>query len=91
LNQTLTFRAGYSWNDNPITDDQLLFNIIAPATITRHITACITYSPDKHSEWHLSYAHAFHESQNQSVSAFGVPASISMYQHAIGIGYSWKY
>ncbi len=90
-NQTLTFRAGYSWNDSPITDDQLLFNIIAPATITRHITAGITYSPDKYSEWHLSYAHAFHESQNQSVSAFGVPASISMYQHAIGIGYSWKY
>lgn len=91
LNEHLTFRAGYSWNESPIPNDQLLFNIIAPATITRHITAGITYSPDKNNEWHLTYTHAFHEGQSQSSSAFGVPASISMHQNAIGIGYSWKY
>jgi long-chain fatty acid transport protein len=91
FNKHLTFRAGYSWNDSPIPNNQLLFNIIAPAAITRHITAGITYSPDKNNEWHLTYTHALHEGQNQSNSAFGVPVSISMHQNAIEIGYSWKY
>jgi len=91
FNKNFTFRGGYSWNDSPIPDDQLLFNIISPATITRHITAGITYSPNKESEWHVAYTHAFHEGQEQSTSAFGVPASISMHQNAISIGYSWKY
>lgn len=91
VNKELTFRAGYSWNDSPISNDEILFNIVAPAVITRHITAGLTYSPNDRSEWHLTYTYAFHESQNDSSSAFGVPASISMHQNAIGVGYSWKY
>lgn len=89
-NEKLTFRAGYSWNDSPIPNDQLLFNIIAPATITRHASIGLSYSPDNKSEWILTYVHGFHESQNQKNSAFGVPASISMHQHSIEVGYSWK-
>jgi long-chain fatty acid transport protein len=91
VNEQLTFRAGYSWNDSPIPDNQLLFNLLAPATIKRHITAGISYHPDANNEWHLTYVHAFHENQRQNVSAFGVPASTSMYQNSIEVGYSWKY
>ena len=86
-----SIRAGYSWNDSPISDNQLLFNILAPAVIKSHITVGLSYSPDKSSEWHLTYVHGFHEEQNQNVSAFGVPASISMHQDSIEIGFSWKY
>lgn len=91
FNENLTFRAGYSWNDSPIPNDQLLFNVIAPATITRHITAGVSYSPNKSSEWNITFTHALHESQNQRSSAFGVPASISMHQNAIEVGYSFKF
>ena len=86
-----SIRAGYSWNDTPISDNQLLFNILAPAVIKRHITVGLSYSPDPSSEWHLTYIHGFHEEQNQSVSAFGVPASISMHQDSIEFGFSWHY
>jgi len=37
-NETWTWRAGYSRADNPITSDQVLFNILAPGVITEHIT-----------------------------------------------------
>jgi long-chain fatty acid transport protein len=91
LNEQLTFRAGYSWNESPIPNDQLLFNLMTPATIIRHVTAGITYSPDKNNEFHLTYVHAFHENQTQRTSAFGVPVSTSMYQNTIVVGYSWNY
>ncbi len=86
-----SIRAGYSWNDSPISDNQLLFNILAPAVIKSHITVGLSYSLTPASELHLTYVHGFHESQQQDVSAFGVPASISMHQNSIGIGFSWKY
>ena len=91
LNEQLTFRAGYSWNESPIPNDQLLFNLMTPATITQHVTAGITYNPDKNNEFHLTYVHAFHENQTQRVSAFGVPVSTSMYQNTVVIGYSLHY
>ncbi len=90
-NEQWTFRAGYSWNDSPISNNQLLFNIISPAVITRHASFGLTYSPDKFGEWNLTYVHGFQEDQKQNTSAFGVPASMSMHQNSIEIGYSWKF
>ncbi len=91
VNEQWTLRAGYSWNDSPIPNNELLFNIIAPAVITRHATVGVTYSPSKLGEWNLTYVHGFNEDQKQSTSAFGVPASIRMKQNSIAIGYSWKF
>ncbi len=91
FNEHLTMRAGYSWNDSPIPNDQVLLNILAPATIVRHATAGLTFKPDNSHEFHLSYIHALHENQTQQVSAFGVPVSTSMYQNTIVAGYTWKY
>jgi len=83
-------RAGYSYNDSPIPDDQILFNIIAPAVNKHHLTVGFTYAPHENGEWNFAYMHAFHEKQDVAVSAFGIPASIEMYQNAVEIGYSWK-
>ncbi len=90
-NKHLTIRAGYSWNESPIPDSDLLFNIIAPAVITQHASIGLTYNHNESHEWHLTYTHGFHENQDQNVSAFGTPASLSMHQNAIEIGYSWNY
>ncbi len=90
-NEKFSVRAGYSFNDSPIPNDQLLFNILATATITQHATFGLSYSPDDSSEWNLTYVHAFHEGLDQEVSAFGVPASIGMHQNSLEIGYSWKF
>jgi len=90
-NSNWSVSAGYSWNDRPFEPDQLLFNIISPAVNTKHATFGISYSPDKSSEWNFAYQHAFKETMSTSQTAFGVPGSVSMYQNAIEIGYSWKF
>ena len=90
-NSQWSVSAGYSWNDRPFEADQLLFNIISPAVNTKHATFGISYSPDKSSEWNLAYQHAFKETMSTNKTAFGVPGSVSMYQNAIEIGYSWKF
>jgi long-chain fatty acid transport protein len=90
-NDKWTLRAGYSYNDSPIPDDQILFNIIAPAVNKHHLTVGFTYAPHENGEWNVAYMHAFHEKQDVDVSAFGIPASIEMDQNALEVGYSWKF
>ncbi|WP_161958670.1 OmpP1/FadL family transporter [Ferruginivarius sediminum] len=41
--EKLTLRAGYSTTDQPIPDDQLLFNILAPGVVEDHFTAGFGY------------------------------------------------
>jgi long-chain fatty acid transport protein len=85
------FRAGYSWNDQPIPDDQLLFNILAPATIQQHMTLGFSYVPDKQNEFNFAYMHAFEEEVKSSQTAFGVPGSIKMHQDSFDVSYSYKF
>jgi len=85
------FRAGYSWNDQPIPESQLLFNILAPATVEQHMTLGFTFAPDKQSEWNFAYMHAFEEEVKSSQTAFGVPGSIKMHQDSFDVSYSYKF
>jgi long-chain fatty acid transport protein len=36
--ETMTWRAGYSWNTNPIGAEDVTFNILAPAVVQQHIS-----------------------------------------------------
>jgi len=85
------FRAGYAWNDQPIPDSEVLFNILAPATIQQHMTLGFTFTPDKQSEWNFAYMHAFEEEVKSSQTAFGVPGSIKMHQNSFDVSYSYKF
>jgi len=85
------FRTGFSYNDQPIPDDQVLFNILAPATVQKHATVGFTYMPDNKSEWNFAYMHAFKETVESSQTAFGIPGSISMYQNSVDVSYSYKF
>ena len=67
-----TIRSGYSWNDSPISNREILFNVLAPAVIKRHITFGISYTPTPDSEWSLGYLHAFTESQ-RLIQLLGCP------------------
>ncbi|MCK5480154.1 MAG: outer membrane protein transport protein [Gammaproteobacteria bacterium] len=86
-----TFRGGFSWNDQPISDDEVLFNILAPAVITKHATLGFTYRPNDSSEWSFAYMHAFKEEVKTSLSPFGVPAEIDMYQNSVDLSYALKF
>lgn len=83
-----TFRAGFAMNDQPIPSSEVLFNILAPAVVEKHATVGFTFMPNKTSEWNFAYMHAFEETVSTSQSAFGVPASIKMYQDSFNLGYS---
>lgn len=96
--QNMTYRAGYSHSDNPISGSDTLettFNIIAPAVITDHITLGFTYTLASGDEVTMSYMHGF---ENEVSAArhvnfnAGQPSvdTIKMYQNSLGIQYSWK-
>ncbi|MGB5540775.1 MAG: long-chain fatty acid transporter, partial [Gammaproteobacteria bacterium] len=78
-------------------EDQVLFNILAPAVIRKHATAGFTYRPDKRSEWSFAYMHALSETTRTAASPFSipgvvdVPAEISMYQNSVDLSYSLKF
>jgi long-chain fatty acid transport protein len=90
-NNEWNFRAGYSYNDQPIPDDQVLFNILAPATPKQHATVGFTYRPSNQSEWHFAYMHAFEEKVTSNQTAFGMPGEIKMFQNLFDLSYSYKF
>jgi len=90
-NDQWTFRGGLALNDQPIPDDQVLFNILAPAVIEKHATLGFTYRPNKTSEWNFAYMHAFKETVSSDLTAFGIPGKIDMYQNSVDVGYAMKF
>ena len=90
-NREWNFRAGFSYNDQPIPDSEVLFNILAPATPKIHGTLGFTYQPNDSSEWSFSWMHAFEETVSTSQTAFGVPGEIKMEQNAFDLSYAYKF
>ncbi len=95
LNKQIMLRFGYSIGDQPIDDDQTLFNLLAPATIEEHITIGSTWTYKNGSEFTLYYMHAF-ENEVKGNSSIppqmgGGEANISMAQDAWGMAYGWNF
>src|SRR5512139_1965458 len=97
--QQLTLRAGWNHGDNPITSDNVTFNILAPGVVEDHLTLGFTYTLASGNELSMSYMHAFSNDVSGAsiLPAFpptsGAPAgteTIEMDQNALGIQYSWK-
>ncbi len=90
-----TFRAGYNYGKSPIPDDQVLFNMLAPATVEHHVTVGASYRPNRSMEWSVNYMHAF-ENTIKGTTAFTnlAPgqdnAAISMYQNSLGVSFSYS-
>ncbi|MCK5696581.1 MAG: outer membrane protein transport protein [Gammaproteobacteria bacterium] len=95
MNEQLTLRAGYSHADQPISKDQTMFNILAPAVIEDHVSIGMSYILPHGSEISMFYMHAFENKVKGSDSipaAFGGgEADIKMHQDAIGIAYGWNF
>ncbi|MEA3412342.1 MAG: outer membrane protein transport protein [Pseudomonadota bacterium] len=89
-----TFRGGLAYNDQPIPDDELLFNILAPATVQWHLTLGASFKPTDYAALHLGWMWAFNEEVSTDTTAFGgdapqnIPGSISMYQTSVDMGLS---
>jgi len=59
LMEKLTLRGGFNYGKMTIAADQILFHLIAPATIEKHLTFGATYHWSSDIELSASYVHAF--------------------------------
>lgn len=92
-----TWRAGYNRGDNPISSNDVTFNILAPGVITDQLTLGVTRKLASGGELSMAYMHAFRQSVSGAsilpVFMGGMPAgteTISMHEDALGIQYAWK-
>ncbi|MDH5571236.1 MAG: outer membrane protein transport protein [Gammaproteobacteria bacterium] len=96
----LTLRAGFNHADNQIPDDQVLFNMLAPAVVEDHLTFGASYQLNPAMELAVSYVHAFANtitgpSPFQPVGADPANAldnvSLAMEQNSIGATFGIKF
>ena len=97
-NANFTYRFGYAHNTQAFDDDQLAFNVLAPATIRDHVTAGFTYRPHgkENQQVTFTFMHAIEESQSGAFPAdfnSGNAGStrLQMYQNAFDFQYTWTY
>lgn len=96
-----TWRAGFSHADAPIPDNEVMFNILAPATIEDHLTFGFTRALPSGNEWSLAFLYAFNNKitgpadlTNPFVT--GNPfdptqtISIEMYEWEIEFAFGWR-
>lgn len=94
ISDTLTVRAGYSHNTQPIPTSQTMFNILAPGVVQDHLTLGATWNVSKENEVTVAFMHAF-EKKVTGPGAIpagfgGGDANIHMNENSLGVAYSWK-
>jgi long-chain fatty acid transport protein len=95
-----TWRAGLSHGDQPIPDNEVMFNILAPATIEDHITLGFTRGLPSGNEWSLSFMYALNKKVSGPASfnpmTSGNPfdptqtVSIDMDQWELEFSFGWR-
>ncbi len=85
----VTMRFGYSHSDNPIDDDQVLFNILAPGVVEDHITIGATIETKNMGEINIEAMHALHNSV-KGANAFDPTQEIRIGMHQFELGLSWS-
>ncbi|MBL1276549.1 MAG: outer membrane protein transport protein [Ectothiorhodospiraceae bacterium] len=93
FDKNLVVRAGFVMGDQPISEGETQFNVLAPAVIEKHLTLGATMILSNGAELSGYYMHAFEETVKGDSP--GNPAdaghgNIRMSQNAIGIAYGWK-
>ncbi len=95
---TLTLRGGLNYGKAPIPEDQVLFNMLAPATTEKHVTFGFTKNFGKDSDFTFTFMRAF-KNTICGPTAFGPGgaivigsnACISMQQYSLGFAYGLKF
>lgn len=68
LNKHWSFRAGWNYGESPIQDDQLLFNLLAPAVTEHHATVGVTWAISRAADIDFTVERAFKNAQVCAVS-----------------------
>lgn len=98
--QDLTLRAGYNHGGNPVTAENVTFNILSPGVVQDHVTLGGTLALDASSELTVAYMHAKRNSVS-GPSMFNSPAlwgpgnggteTIQMHENSLGISWSMRF
>jgi long-chain fatty acid transport protein len=99
LNKQWTLRAGYNYGKSPIPDDQLLFNMLAPAVTERFYTLGASYDYKGIADISFSFVNAPKTAQvceapscttmlSQNAGDF---AAVELGYYAFGVGISMKF
>ncbi len=84
-------RAGYTHGSQVIPSSEVLFNVLAPATVQNHITLGGTYTLQNGSELTFAYMHAMEDEITGPTTLFPGSTKIKMHQDSLGVAYSWKF
>jgi long-chain fatty acid transport protein len=79
LSERLTCRLGYTFNQNPIGDEETVFNVSSPLIIQHWLAVGMSYQMTANWLWSLAYVHGFHNRiQGPIVAPFGPIAGTSV-------------
>ncbi len=85
--------AGYSFNQNPVTEENVMFNLLAPAVVQNHITFGVTKHLAKQHEITVAFMYAFENSLKGS-NLLEAPnqqtIEIGMKQWQVQVGYAFS-
>jgi len=86
-----TLRAGFSITDQPIPNDQMSFNILAPGVMEEHFTVGFTRAMTGGNELNLSFMYA-PTSEVKGLNNFDPSQTVQfeMKQFELEVSYSWK-
>ncbi|MFC1589227.1 OmpP1/FadL family transporter [Pseudomonadota bacterium] len=97
--EKMALRAGWNYGKAPIPEDQVLFNLLAPASVEHHMTLGIEYKFNEDYWLSVNYMHAFLNTISGPTAwpPGGIPvttgknASLSMYQDTLGATLSIRF
>jgi long-chain fatty acid transport protein len=89
--KNVTLRAGYNYGKSPIPEDQVLFNMLAPATSEKHYTFGATFAHKDDSDVTLTFMHSPKKIIKGPTMFPGASASLSMSQTSLSIAYGLKF
>ncbi len=92
----LTLRTGFNYAKDPIDDDDLYMNIVAPAIVETHATFGFTYNITKSFDVSFAYVHAFEHDQTGKVPQqyqpmYGKEVEIKMHQDTVAAQVSYVF
>ncbi|MGB5707443.1 MAG: outer membrane protein transport protein, partial [Arenicellales bacterium] len=90
----MDWRVGYSHADQAIPESEVLFNILAPATVRDHFTFGLTKEVGKTQEFNFSLMYAPNEKvtgTNPTLAPAVQQITIEMSQIDIQAGWAWKF
>jgi long-chain fatty acid transport protein len=84
-NDTMTWRAGYAYSENPVGPEDVSLGILAPGVVTHHLTVGGTYSfnPSNSIDFAIEYA--------PENTVTGGPITLDMSQFSVSVGWTRKF